>query len=36
MKTPWTVGDFVFIALVFIVIFVCVYLSQRSRGKSRE
>lgn len=36
MNTPWTLGDFVFIALVFAVIFVCVYLSQRSRDKSRE
>ncbi len=36
MNEPWTIGDFVFIALVFAIIFVCVYLSQRSRGKSQE
>ena len=36
MNEPWTIGDFVFIAVVFAIIFVCVYLSQRSRGKSQE
>jgi len=36
MNAPWTFGDFIFIAIVFAVIFVCIYLSQRSRGKSRK